>query len=294
MAVTVAGTSHTSPLTTSTSTTVAMPSGATAADTILVSWFMAPVSGSPPSASTPSGWTLVNSATWGTGWRHCVWVAPYASLGNTITWGGTSAYAGYIAVAVSGGVFPVNASSTSGTGAPFGTTIAVPGVTTTATNCELFVFVCTDSSRTYTPPADFTELVDTGDGLWAACSISPQASAGSSGTKTATASSAAGLEGIMVAVAPATVMAAPTIGTPSVVHSHATASIAVSVTTNGSNTTVYAEYGFIDFNYRTPRVSLAHSASPQAVTLALAPLRPSTLYRSRVVAENGPGTTTSA
>jgi hypothetical protein len=190
--------------------TVDAPAGLTSGDVMVA----AIVVRSDATISTPTGWTLVRSDVSGSSLRQSAYVkVAGGSEPGSYTWtfsAQTPAAAGSIAaytgvdtttpVDVSGG--QANASSSS---------VVAPSVTTTIANALVVGLFATANDGTFSPPSGMTERTDvpvdgTAQATASLADVS-QASAGASGTKTATASVSAVNIGALVALRPATTIA---------------------------------------------------------------------------------------
>ena len=144
----------------------------------------------------PSGWTFVRRDNAGSGSNQLGQAIYYRFAGPSepasYTWtfsGSIDASGGIVAEA---GVSPTSPIDVSGGLAGSGTSVTAPSVTTTSSGDRLVGFFGVGASTAHTPPAGMTEHYDAGGGQTAVSAADEnQALAGASGTRTATAISAA-------------------------------------------------------------------------------------------------------
>ncbi len=176
----------------------------------------APVTLTPPTITPPGGWTLVRSDT-KDGTRSSLYSKIAASEGANWTFSisPSSPTIGEVVVyynvdtttPVEANNGQTNASSTS---------VTAPSVTTLTDGAHLVFFGSADfATPTFTPPASFTERVDSSQ-TQIALTVADlvQASAGASGSKTATASGAVESIGQLIALRPSSSAAIPALKIP--------------------------------------------------------------------------------
>jgi RHS repeat-associated protein len=175
------------------STTIAInkPSGTQNGDVLIASIVVKPASIAPP-----SGWSLIARAeSSGNIVTATYWHV--AASGDPANWTWTFSSTAVAVAAISGysGVDPnnpIDATATSTINSA-GTAHTAPSVVTTTANEQLINVFGVDNGPSFTPPSGSTERVDTANGTKAAIEVADAniATAGSTGTRTATSSSQA-------------------------------------------------------------------------------------------------------
>jgi RHS repeat-associated protein len=188
-----------------TSLTIATPSGVVADDVLVA----AIVDRNDEEIYAPAGWTLVRADLNGTALLQYIFVrtATASEPANyTFTFDDAVAAATGGIVAVDD-IDPLSPIDTSGGQAnASSTSVTAPSITTTVADTVLVGLFATAGDRTFTPPAGMTERydvkVDATDDVGSSGATTTQAAAGATGTKVATASSAAVNIGALVALRP--------------------------------------------------------------------------------------------
>jgi hypothetical protein len=202
--------------TSTTSLTISAPSGAQAGDVEVAA---VDVRGN-PSLTAPTGWTLVRSDQNGNLVRQAVYSHVVGSSEpSSYTWSwnfNAGASGGIVAYGNVDTANPVNA-----VGGTIGSasTITAPSVTTTVSGAMLLGFFGTSAPATFTPPGGMTERFDdfAKSGTYLAATEGAEqllGAAGSTGSRTATASYAAGSVGQLVALTPGSGSPPPPGNTP--------------------------------------------------------------------------------
>jgi hypothetical protein len=197
---------------TATSLSVNVPAGIVAGDVMLAQ--VSVRGGSGTTISAPSGWTQIVVDNSGTALQQGLYYKVAGTEPVSYSWGFSSsqrASAGIIAYRGVDSLAPINAFSTSNAGS--GTMVTAQAVTTTVSNAQIVGFYSTGTVSSFTPPAGMTELYDVKgaagpNGVTIEAADAVQPTAGSSGSKTATAANSAENIGQLLALKPAAVLLA--------------------------------------------------------------------------------------
>jgi len=216
-----------------TSITVSVPSGVSNGNVMLAQ--IGFKGGNSVTVTDPSGWTFIrqeNGNSTGIGVRLYYRVA--SSEPASYKWTFSASEAATAGIAAYSGVSttnPIDASSGAGSSAN-GTSITAPAVTTTAPNDMVVGFFSTGKNQVITQPSGMTEHWDVtpGSAIESETADVLQASAGSSGSKTATVSGSASWVGQLVALLPACAGGSLSMSVPS-------STSFSSLTLNGTNQT---------------------------------------------------------
>jgi phosphodiesterase/alkaline phosphatase D-like protein len=284
-----------------TSLGLGVPAGTQPGDLLVASLgFGKSGSTSQPTLTPPAGWTLVSRTNQGTEGTLAVYRHVFAAGETTYAWTTNVSVGGSVFLAAFGGVDtsnPIDVSAGQVT-TKRGTAISTPSVTTSAANAMLvagyFSYVSNGKSTSWAPPAGMTEIGDASNGGSRAGSLDygAQATAGASGTKTATASTA---QDYAVAVLTALRAAGSSSTNPPVISavnsgSVTTSGATVSWTTDQPSDT-QVEYGPSVLYGSSTSLNTSMSTSHSQ---ALAGLTPNTTYHYRVKSKNAAGQLTTS
>jgi Inosine-uridine preferring nucleoside hydrolase/Purple acid Phosphatase, N-terminal domain len=194
-----------------TTLTLTAPSGAQSGDVLIASLgFGRSGASSQPLLTAPSGWTLVSRTNQGADGSLAVYSHVFAAGESSYTWNTNVAVGGTAFLAAYGGVDTANPIDVSkGQTVKKSQTIPAPSVTTTMAGETLVAGYFANrggaTSTTWTAPSGMTEIGDASNGSRSgALDYASQASAGKSGTKTATASARQDFGiGVLTALRPA-------------------------------------------------------------------------------------------
>lgn len=184
--------------------TIPVPSGTQNGDGLILA--LAVRGGSGTTVSTPAGWTLILTQNQSTGVRLAIFrrIAASEPASYTVSWTGGSFDAdGAIYAAQNVDALNlVEASNSQGNAAS--TSVAAPSITTTSANTLLLFIGAAQGGPTWTPPGGETERADVQSGGTNKISLTiaeeTLASAGATGTRTATISSSQQSVGALVAL----------------------------------------------------------------------------------------------
>jgi hypothetical protein len=181
-----------------TTTTASPPAGAISGDLILPCLYI----DEPDTVTAPVGWGAEVANAWHAGgtFAERVWAVAHSSFGSGVLSWTTRTWCDWLTLAFRGHdpARPINAI---GWAIGTGTAVTAPSIRTTVDGCMLVFIGLLNEDSSATPPAGMTEWSDDGDGHYAAGAI--QATAGDTGTRTATFTASFPWAALLVAIAPA-------------------------------------------------------------------------------------------